>query len=172
MEVTPPLTEVIQQTYRNIYIYAKYKLWLAYGIAIAYTTAAVSFGLYTIFSTGASHSSDFSTILRAARGAALNNEVDASDADGRDPLPGYLKKTAIAISTRQEGRTGDGEESKQLQTVVKSGQTITYTSSDPFAAVTERRTSMGRGARSSQWESELQDLSPDANLNGSRFSER
>jgi hypothetical protein len=159
-------------TYRNVYIYTKYKLWLAYGVAIACATTAVSIGLYTIFSTGASYSSDFSTILRAARGAALSNEVELSDADGRDPLPKYLKKTSIAVSTKQEGRLGDDEESKQLRSVAGSGQTTRYASSDHFVAASERRTSSDRKAGPLQWETELQDLSPDTNLNRSRFSER
>jgi hypothetical protein len=159
-------------TYRNVYIYTKYKLWLAYGVAIACTSVAVCIGLYTIFSTGASSSSDFSTIFRAARGAALSNEVDLADADGRDPLPKYLKKTAIAVSTRQEGRTGDDEESKQLWSVAGSGQTPMYASSDPFAAASERRTSSDRKAGPLQWETELHDLSPDTNVDEPHFHER
>jgi hypothetical protein len=164
---SPSRTEVTKITYRNVYIYTKYKLWLAYGAAIACASVAVSVGLYTIFSTGASYSSDFSTILRAARGAALSNEVDLSDANGKDPLPKYLAKTSIAVSAARGKSSGDDEESKQLRSVAGFGQTTTYASSDAFVAARERRTSPDREADSLQWETELHDLSPDTNVDGS-----
>jgi hypothetical protein len=120
-------------------------------VAIACASVAVCVGLYIIFSTGASYSSDFSTILRAARGAVLSNEVTPSDADGRDPLPRYLAKTSIAVSTARGNLSDDDDESKQLQSVAGSGQSTTYAS--------VRRASSDRGAGSLQWETELHDLS-------------
>lgn len=113
---------ITHRNYHNVYVYTRTKLWLAYGIAILCTILAVATGLYVIFTSGASYSSDFSTIVRAARGAGLSNEVQSEDTDGRDPLPKYLKKTTIAISNAHgspEMLGGKLESATELGGVVK-----------------------------------------------------
>ncbi|KAM0721362.1 hypothetical protein Q7P37_002286 [Cladosporium fusiforme] len=80
-----PSTKVSYDTYHNVYIYTPYKLWLSYGAALAAATITVAIGLCVVISQGASYSNDFSTVLRVARHALLEPEIDAAD-DGRDPL--------------------------------------------------------------------------------------
>lgn len=45
-----------------------------------------------------SFSSDFSTVARTIRHAALSTEIQAVDADGKDPLPKELAKATVTLS--------------------------------------------------------------------------
>lgn len=169
---SPKLTEVTKITYHNVYIYTKYKLWIAYGLAIACASTAVAIGLYVIFSTRASYSGDFSTFLRVARGAALSNEVDSKDADGRDPLPGYLKKSSIAVSSERQIQSAEDEEAKHLQSVVESRSDWIYSGSDALIPSSQRRTVSREEDGNSQLGVELQDISGSLSADGPHFRER
>lgn len=94
-------------TLDNIYIYAVYKLWLAYGLAIGATALTASFGMAAIIVNNASFSNRFSTILRLSRGAQLSKEINHADLSGRDPLPAYAEKATVRFSQEQMSGTRD-----------------------------------------------------------------
>lgn len=123
---SPILTKVTKISYQNIYVYTRHKLWLANGIAIACASTAVAIGLYTILSTGTSYSSDFSTIIRVARGSTLSEEVDPSDTDGKDPLPDYLKRSSISVSGGNQAFPTEEEESRHLRDVAEVRETMIH----------------------------------------------
>ncbi len=101
----PEKTKVQLTTRENIYIYAVYKLWLAYGLAIGATAVIAMFGLAAIILNHASFSNRFSTILRLSRGAQLSTEINHAELCGRDPLPAYAEKAIVRFSQEQMSRT-------------------------------------------------------------------
>ncbi|RSM02832.1 hypothetical protein CEP52_007730 [Fusarium oligoseptatum] len=94
----PNDTEVAFSTMHPVYIYARNRLWLAYGLGIACSTLIVCIGMLAIYMNGASFSNTFSTLLRLGRGASLSSEIEKVDLDGRDPLPEYIKDMKIKFS--------------------------------------------------------------------------
>ena len=76
----------------------RYKLWLAYGLAISLSALIVIIGLLAIYINGASFSYSFSSILRLSRGAEISVDINKADLDGRDPLPRYLKEATVKFS--------------------------------------------------------------------------
>lgn len=78
----PEKTRVQFATLENIYIYAVYKLWLAYGLAIGATAMIALVGVAAMIANQASFSNKFSTIFRLSRGAQLSNEIDHADLSG------------------------------------------------------------------------------------------
>lgn len=80
------------------YAYAREKLWLTYGIAIALSFASTAFGTVVMVMRGCSYDCNFSTILRTTRHAELDAEVAASDTAGTAPLPKYLAETRIRFA--------------------------------------------------------------------------
>ncbi|KAK0276838.1 hypothetical protein LTR35_010232 [Friedmanniomyces endolithicus] len=97
----PAKTKVTLATLENIYIYAAYKLWLAYGLAIAATALIAACGLAAMMANGAAFSNSFSTILRLSRGADLDRKVQDADLSGRAPLPRYLEEATVKFSQEQ-----------------------------------------------------------------------
>jgi hypothetical protein len=89
----------------NIYIYAERTLWLAYGIAIAFTFLAVCAGTIALLLNGASFTNDFSTIVRVGRVATLSEEVTESDGDGTGSLPEHLKNSKL-LMVREQMKSG------------------------------------------------------------------
>lgn len=81
-----------------VYIYARSRLWLAYGLGIACSTLIVCIGMLAIYMNGASFSNTFSTLLRLGRGASLSSEIEKVDLDGQDPLPEYIKDMKVKFS--------------------------------------------------------------------------
>ncbi|RTE82718.1 hypothetical protein BHE90_002663 [Fusarium euwallaceae] len=94
----PNDTEVAFSTMHPVYIYARNRLWLAYGLGIACSTLIVCIGMLAIYMNRASFSNTFSTLLRLGRGASLSSEIEKVDLDGRDPLPEYIKDMKIKFS--------------------------------------------------------------------------
>jgi hypothetical protein len=88
-----------------VYVYNFYKLWLAYGIALASSMIAVAIGLYTIVSNNASYSNEFSTILRVAHHAVSEPKLDAED-NGSDPLVKDLAEARFCPKSTACGRHG------------------------------------------------------------------
>lgn len=103
----PEKTRVQFATLENIYIYAVYKLWLAYGLAIGATAMIALVGVAAMIANQASFSNKFSTIFRLSRGAQLSNEIDHADLSGRDPLPAYAEKATVKFSQEQMSGTKD-----------------------------------------------------------------
>lgn len=94
----PQNTTVTFSTMHPVYIYARSRLWLAYGLGIACSTLIVGIGMVVIYMNGASFSNTFSTLLRLSRGASLSSEIEKVDLDGRDPLPEYIKDVKVKFS--------------------------------------------------------------------------
>lgn len=100
----------------NIYVYAKRTLWLAYGLAIAFTILAVAAGIVALVMNGASFRNSFSTIVRVSRVAMLSEEVTESDGDGTEPLPKHLAESRLLMRRQQEKRvSGSTVSSKSTQ---------------------------------------------------------
>lgn len=96
--------KVNYEAYHNVYVYNPYKLWLAYGIALALSMIAVAIGLYTIVSNSASYSNEFSTIVRVAHCAISDPKLDAKD-NGSDPLVKDLAEARFCPnSIRRDGK--------------------------------------------------------------------
>lgn len=99
-----------------MYVYNSYKLWLAYGIALASSVIAVAVGLYSMAANNASYSNEFSTIVRVARHAISDPKLDTED-NGSDPLIKSLAEARFCPrSTRRDGKSM--EVNKQLVTYI------------------------------------------------------
>lgn len=102
----PPPANVAFATISNVYEYSQKKLWLAYGIAIGVSLAAVVVGLVVMWLNDAAYNNSFSSLLRLSRGAQLNRKIVPKDYDGREPLPKYLEKGVIRFAEDPKvGRT-------------------------------------------------------------------
>lgn len=145
---TLPLTQVLSYDYHNVYIYASRKLWLAYGIAIAFATAIVALGSFAIVRNRASYSSDFSTILRTSRNADLDHEVEESDRTGHDPLPSYLQKTTVVFLLSPDA---DKETATANNDDFRSARLDAEVESDHQLLPLENRSSTCHEPRSSTW---------------------
>ena len=134
----PSPATVTFQKIQNIYVYAAWKLWLAYGIVIALTAIAVIVGLLAMYENGATYSNDFSTIFRVAKGAEVDVMIKAEDLDGKDPLPKYLADARISLangtrlrttnSSRAEGHplaASDSKEPGQYTSLIGGEQQMT-----------------------------------------------
>lgn len=99
---SPSLTTVSLPAWHNIYIYNKQTLWVVYGLSIALTIPCVVIAMKTMLRSGASYSSDFSTIFRTAHFAYLPNAME-QDADGQDPLPKRLADARVLFEHRDYG---------------------------------------------------------------------
>lgn len=87
------------------------------------TIVAFAVGLLSIYENQASYTRDFSTIVRAARGATLSNEIASRDTAGTNPLPKYIADTTITFQGAFEGfekpyNTQQGAESESEQPLV------------------------------------------------------
>jgi len=84
------------------YQYQPGDLWAAYGTAVAATLMAALVGLQSMYTSGASYSSRFSTAVRIVRTTGLDRLLDDAD-DGSDPLPreiGVAKMQVISSGGR------------------------------------------------------------------------
>lgn len=89
--------------YHNVYIYSRSTLWIAYGLAIAFSVVSVLLGLSVMVMNGASFDDSFSTILRVSKTAELMTEFRSEGEDGRLPLPAYLEKARLVMSSQWRG---------------------------------------------------------------------
>lgn len=87
----PPLTDVAFTKPQNILVYSAPTLWLAYGLALFISLLCVVLGLFAVLRSRSSFTTQFSTILRASRGAELSVEIQDRDFGGQDPLPKYME---------------------------------------------------------------------------------
>lgn len=91
----PPLTKVTLHQVNNVYAYTAWKLWTAYGIALALATITVVFGFIAITSNGASYSNNLSTLFLKTKGADIDTYIKEPDFDGSDSLPKYLANAHV-----------------------------------------------------------------------------
>jgi hypothetical protein len=107
-------------TYTLVYSYAAQTLWLVYGVVLCMTFISMLLGTISIYyNGGASYTTKFSTILRAAHCIDLSEPIQPEDTDGKDPTPRYIEKLAISfppvISTVRYDKTAQSSEEEQLQ---------------------------------------------------------
>ncbi|KAI1420466.1 hypothetical protein F5Y12DRAFT_719531 [Xylaria sp. FL1777] len=95
----PPAVNVTITTIVPVYSYVPANLWIAYGSAILAASLALIAGIVALISNGASYNNDFSSILRAAHGAALSISIKPQDAHGAAPLPKYLESATVSWLT-------------------------------------------------------------------------
>lgn len=90
--------DVAVTTYGLVYSYATQTLWLAYGIALGMTLLSMLLGTISIYHNGgASYTTEFSTILRAAHCIDYSEPIRSEDTDGKDPTPQYIKELTISF---------------------------------------------------------------------------
>jgi hypothetical protein len=94
---------VTTSTFSNIYAYNAMRLLAAYSIALGLAFIAVLVGGWTIFTTGASYSNSFSTIVRVAQDEELSALIEKRDRGGEDPLPGYIGTTVFRAQVGEAG---------------------------------------------------------------------
>lgn len=113
-----PSTEQTNMTIfstQNIYVYSWQHLVLAYGLAVGMTLLAVVIGCTTILTGGFGFNNDFSTIMRTARGTAIDALVANDNFPGANPLPKSIAGAEISIKTPQLR-----EEAVELGLIVRS----------------------------------------------------
>lgn len=96
MTAPSPIT-VSFETYQSTYVYSPTKLWISYGIAIAFAAFAIMIGMVSIHVNRASYSNAFSTIMLASRSAELGVEIAGEGQDGANPLPKYIAEARISF---------------------------------------------------------------------------
>lgn len=86
-------------TFRNVYVYSPLKLWLAYGLALFFSTGAVITGFVLMYKNQVSYSNSFSTILRTTRNAQINANFSKHDYSGVDPLSSHLANSVVVFDS-------------------------------------------------------------------------
>ncbi|TKA28328.1 hypothetical protein B0A54_16127 [Friedmanniomyces endolithicus] len=115
----PPETNVTFVTFQNTYFYSPLKLWLAYGLAIAFAAVAVLVGLAYMYIDEASYSNSFSTIMRTSRGAELSIDIAHEDASGANPLPSEMAGATVRFQNGKAGGEGSSEQWRDDQSPVE-----------------------------------------------------
>ncbi|TIA32899.1 hypothetical protein D6C78_07919 [Aureobasidium pullulans] len=78
-----PDANVTFTSFQNVYIYDSRTLWIAYGLAIAFTSIALFIGTTAMILNSASYNNNFSTVLRVSRSSRMSTEVQDRESDGR-----------------------------------------------------------------------------------------
>ncbi|GAB7344240.1 hypothetical protein MBLNU457_2124t1 [Dothideomycetes sp. NU457] len=113
--------KVVVTTYaeQNFYVYSAWRLWIAYGLAIAFTTFAVGTGIFAILENEGTYTNDFSTVLRIVHSGKLVVDLDDKDTDARGPLSDKLANATVTLAKP------DGMASRVTSTdPAKDGSTI------------------------------------------------
>ncbi|KAK5681585.1 hypothetical protein LTS10_006118 [Elasticomyces elasticus] len=114
-----PLSATAPPPTNNTYFYSPLKLWLAYGLAIAFAAISMFLGLACIHFNQASYSNSYSTLLRTSRGAELSVEISEKDAEGASPLPSSIAGATVKFSSRK--RTGERSAEGGSETILLKG---------------------------------------------------
>lgn len=121
------LANVTQSTFYTVYEYRPRNLWLAYGIAIAFSLAGVILGLRALWINGVSHDNSFSSIMATTRNSFLD-ELTLGYSLGATPMPRDILATKLKFGELKDGpektraRAGFGLESSA--TPLLKGQII------------------------------------------------
>jgi hypothetical protein len=116
----PARTNVTSYAEHNVYAYAVSRLWLAYGLAIAFSTLAVGLGLLGVNANKGTYTTDFSTILRAVLSGNLRVETITAEQDARGALSPEMGRRKIWVS----GPGSGDSEFKEPSTTSKDGTTV------------------------------------------------
>ncbi|KAF7191813.1 hypothetical protein HII31_06858, partial [Pseudocercospora fuligena] len=94
------LTNVtIADPIRTVYHYNALTLWVAYGIALGFAAVALIVAFVVMCFEGVSYSNVYSTLIRVARTADLSEDVHPEDGSGSDPLPEYLERARLEVTS-------------------------------------------------------------------------
>ncbi|KAI0528393.1 hypothetical protein GGR58DRAFT_509434 [Xylaria digitata] len=121
-EFAPPMPIVTTTTYEPIYRYSSRQLWIAYGVAIAASAVASLLGFLAIFLNDASYGNNFSSVYRTAYGSGLNVTIQPEDMKATDPLPRYLAKATLCITSPNSSATTPMPGDEQKTTLVTTAQ--------------------------------------------------
>lgn len=99
LETPGQMANVTTETWFNEYTYHQRNLLLSYGIALALSLIACSYGCSSIYRNGVSYSNNFSTVLRTTKGhlEGFNALLTTADSTGMDPLPRHLAKAQLTL---------------------------------------------------------------------------
>ena len=121
------LANVTQLTFLSVYEYRPRNLWLAYGIAVAFSFAGVLLGLRALWINGVSHDNSFSSIMATTRSRFLD-ELTLGHSLGAAPIPNEIARTKLRFGeVRDDGekmrsRAGFGLE--ELTQPLRKGQVV------------------------------------------------
>ena len=87
-------------SYHNVYIYNSHILWLAYGLAIGFTSVAVGIGTAALLYNGSAYSNNFSTVVRIKK--SVSEEIQENEGDGSEPLPKRLARARVVLGDHEE----------------------------------------------------------------------
>ncbi|XXH04541.1 hypothetical protein Hte_010958 [Hypoxylon texense] len=93
----PPEPLMTTTPYHNIYVYSAPILLTAYGITVCFAFLCVDIGIFTSIRSDASYTTNFSTILRVAYGAAFSGSLTEADTSEKDPTPKYVDSIIISF---------------------------------------------------------------------------
>jgi hypothetical protein len=96
------LTKVAYESYKPLYEYRPYNLWLAYGIAITLSFVAVLLGLHALWLNGVSHDNSFSSIMAVTRNGFLD-ELTLGHSLGATPMSKEVLRTKLKFGELSEG---------------------------------------------------------------------
>ena len=121
------LAEVVYSSYKPVYEYRPYNLWLAYGIAITLSFVAILLGLHALWLNSVSHNNSFSSIMASTRNVFLD-ELTLGHSLGATPMSKERLRTRLRFGELSKGiekgrpRAGFGVE-EAIQPL-KKGQLI------------------------------------------------
>lgn len=87
---------VTQTTFLTVYEYRPRNLWLAYGIAIAFSLAGVLLGLHALWTNGVAHDNSFSSIVATTRNGFLD-DLSRGYSLGAAPVPRSIAETRLVF---------------------------------------------------------------------------
>ncbi|OAL53864.1 hypothetical protein IQ07DRAFT_667990 [Pyrenochaeta sp. DS3sAY3a] len=114
-ELNAAVANVSQATPITVYAYQPRNLWLAYGIAIAFSFAGVALGLRALWLNGVAHDNSFSSIMATTRNAFLD-EITLGRSLGAAPTPREIAEVRLRFGEvggrggEKVGRAGFGVE--------------------------------------------------------------
>ncbi|KAJ4371343.1 hypothetical protein N0V83_004560 [Neocucurbitaria cava] len=121
------LVNVTQSTFVTIYEYRPRNLWLAYGIAVAFSLAGVVLGLRALWLNGVSHDNSFSSIMATTRNRFLD-DLTLGYSLGSAPVPKDIARTRLRFGElktdvgKMRSRAGFGLE--EMTMPLRKGQVI------------------------------------------------
>lgn len=121
-------TNVTITTLRNVYTYDWQRLWLSYGLALAFALIIVIIGCSSLAITKASYSNKLSTILRTTGGDRVGVDVKELDRAGRDPLPEYLGKAHLLLCRSAKEVPGESHSEESVRVIPRKPLVASATS--------------------------------------------
>jgi hypothetical protein len=100
-------------------------LWLAYGLAIGFTSIAVGIGIAALLSKGSAYSNNFSTVVRIKK--TMSEEIRENQGEGSEPLPKRLARARVLLGDHGEQLVEEMSVSSSV-TLVDQSESTAYSS--------------------------------------------